>query len=1027
MKKLFLLDAYALIYRAYYAFIRTPRINSKGENTSAVFGFVNTLEEVLNKEAPDYIGVAFDPKGGTFRHRLYPDYKAQREETPEGIRFAVPYIKEVLKAYNIPVIEVPDYEADDVIGTLAWRFSSDEIDVFMMTPDKDYGQLVRPGVKIYRPGNGDKPTEILDAEAVCAKYGIERTEQVIDLLGLMGDASDNIPGCPKVGEKTAVKLIAQFGSIEELLTRTSELKGALKQNVEENAEQIRFSKMLATIKTDVPCEIALEDLARSPKNAERLRQLFDELEFRNLTARVLGAPESAAPSATRATDIFSSAASASPQSARRTKKAAAQSSGMADLFASVDASAESQVQTQQSDKSAIASDKSATLSDKRVFMSGMSATHSDKSASHFGAGALLPHAVANVTTAETAQMNADESAKFPPVGQFGAENANLSDLQSTPHQYFLVENEEEMARICQNFLSEKMISLDTETTSADSMQAELVGLSFSVREHEAYYIPVPAEREKAMRIVEIFKPVYENDAILKIGQNIKYDINVLSAYGVAVRGPLFDTMIAHYVLHPELRHNMDYLAEVYLHYRTIHIEQLIGPAGKNQKTMRDLAPADIVDYAAEDADVTLRLYGKLQAELEQNQLTPLFADIEMPLVPVLAQMEQNGARIDTDALRQTSEDFTTRMQVTEQEIQALAGQPLNVSSPKQVGDLLFGVLRIVDKPKKTKTGQYVTSEEVLQSLRTKHPIVEKILEYRGYKKLLSTYIDSLPSLINPRTGYIHTSYNQAVTATGRLSSSNPNLQNIPIRDDNGKEVRKAFIPDEGCLFFSADYSQIELRIMAHLSQDAHMIEAFREGHDIHRATAAKIYGIPLDDVTSDQRRKAKTANFGIIYGITTFGLAERMQVSRAEAKELIDGYFDTYPRVKAYMDASIEKARALGYTETIFGRRCYLPDINSNNATVRGYAERNAINAPIQGSAADIIKIAMARIHRRMQAEGLRSKLILQVHDELNFSVLPEEKERLQRLVVEEMEGAAHMSVPLVADCGWGSNWLEAH
>ncbi len=966
MKKLFLLDAYALIYRAYYAFIRTPRINSKQQNTSAIFGFVNTLEEVLRKENPDYIGVAFDPKGGTFRHKIYPAYKAQREETPEGIRFAVPYIQEILKAYNIPILEVPNYEADDVIGTLAYRFSSDGIaqnhegastgttglDVYMMTPDKDYGQLVRPHVFMFKPHSGEKAFEILGEKEICGKYGIQSPLQVIDLLGLMGDAADNIPGCPKVGEKTAVRLINQFGSVEGLLQHTGELKGALKKNVEENMEQIRFSKMLATIKTDVPCDITLAELSRKEKNTERLKELFEELEFRNLITRVLGtAPAGDA-----------DAAPASPTPSRRQQKAQTANTGMGDLFGPSPALSES-----------------------------------------------------------------SENQKFPTVGQDLPEKSILATFKTTPHHYYLVDSEAKMEEIREKFLSGKILSLDTETTSTDAISAELVGLSFAVTEGEAYYVPIPPDRDEALRIVNKFKKVYEDEAILKIGQNIKYDITVLANYGIEVRGEMFDTMIAHYVLHPELRHNMDYLAEIYLGYQTIHIEELIGPKGKNQKNMRDLPPANVYEYAAEDADVTLRLYSKLDEELRREGLFRLFHDIEMPLVPVLSRMEMNGVRIDTESLRQTSAEFTQRMEEIEREIHRMAGEPFNISSPRQVGDILFGKLKIVDKPKKTKTGQYVTSEEVLQNLRTKHPIVEKILDYRGYKKLLSTYIDALPQLINPRTGHIHTSYNQAVTATGRLSSSNPNLQNIPIRDANGKEVRKAFIPDEGCEFFSADYSQIELRIMAHLSRDANMIEAFREGHDIHRATAAKIYKLPMDQVTADQRRKAKTANFGIIYGITTFGLAERMQVSRAEAKELIDEYFATYPRVKAYMEQSIETARQKGYTETIFGRRCYLPDINSHNATVRGYAERNAINAPIQGSAADIIKIAMVRIDRRMRAGGLRSKMILQVHDELNFSVLPEEKERLQQLVIKEMQGAYTMSVPLIADCGWGANWLEAH
>ena len=963
MKKLFLLDAYALIYRAYYAMIRKPRFNSKGQNTSAVLGFVNTLEEVLRKENPDYIGVAFDPKGGTFRHEVYPEYKAQREETPEAIRFAVPYIKKILSAYNIPVLEVPGYEADDVIGTLAWRFSSDEIGVFMMTPDKDYGQLVRPNVWMYRPQTGEKSFELLGEQEVCAKYGIQKTAQVIDLLGLMGDAVDNIPGCPGVGEKTAIKLIDEFGSIENLLQNADSLKGALKSKIQDNVEKIRFSKFLVTIKTDVPVDVQLEDLARREKNVPQLLPLFEELEFRTLAQRVLN------PSAVSA-----------PLTRTSYKKPSAPS-GMLDLFGGTD---------------------------EGTSNPPVSATEINNSL-------------------KNRENSASENLFFTENGSETQQKAILASLKTTPHQYYLVENEEEILKLRDKFLSENLISLDTETTSTEAMNAELVGLSFSTKENEAYYVPVPSDRYEAQKILELFRPVYENEQILKIGQNIKYDLTVLANYRIELKGPHFDTMIAHYVLHPELRHNMDYLAEIYLNYQTIHIDELIGAKGKNQRSMRDLAPSEVYEYAAEDADITLQLYQKLLPELEKEGLYSLFHDIEMPLVPVLARMEMNGVCLDTDSLRQTSEEFTQKMQEIEQEIYELAGEPFNISSPKQVGDILFGKLKIVDKPKKTKTGQFVTNEEVLQNLKGRHAIVEKILDYRGYKKLLGTYVDALPLLVNPRTGHIHTSYNQAVTATGRLSSSNPNLQNIPIRDENGKEVRKAFIPDAGCEFFSADYSQIELRIMAHLSQDPNMIEAFVEGHDIHRATAAKVYKVSLDEVTSTQRRNAKTANFGIIYGISAFGLAERMQVSRTEAKELIDEYFLTYPHVKEYMDRSVAQARERGYTETVFGRRCYLPDINSHNATVRGYAERNAINAPIQGSAADIIKVAMIRIDQRLRAENLRSKMILQVHDELNFSVVPEEHDRLQQLVIEEMQAAYQMSVPLIADCGWGTNWLEAH
>ena len=922
MPKLFLLDAYALIYRAYYALIKSPRVNSKGLNTSAIMGFVNTLEEVLTKENPTHIGVAFDPAGPTFRHEAYPEYKAQREETPEAIRLSVPYIKQILEAYNIPILEVAGYEADDVIGTLAKKAGAMGIETYMMTPDKDYGQLVSSNVFMYRPKFGDKEFEVMGPDEVMNKYGLSSPLQVIDMLGLMGDAADNIPGCPGVGEKTAVKLISQYGSIENLLEHKGELKGALKTKIETNEEGIVFSKFLATIKTDVPIELDMSLLERKKIDEQKLRSLFEELEFRTLINRILN----------------------------KDKKVSNQPSLQGDLFA--------------------------------------------------------------VKSTE---------GKEEPV------SSNLKTLNDIDYDYQLVDTEEKMNELCGKIFTSSAVSVDTETTSTDAMKAELVGLSFSIEENKAFYVPIPSEREEALKIVNIFKGVYESPDLMKIGQNIKYDIIVLANYGVKFNGPIFDTMIAHYVLQPELRHNMDYMAEVYLNYKTIHIDELIGPKGKGQKNMRSLSPSEVYKYASEDADVTLKLKNIFEVELKKNGLYSLFEEIEMPLVPVLARMEMNGVRVDTESLAETSRQFAERMSTIEKEIHEMAGMDFNISSPKQVGEVLFDKLKIVDKAKKTKTGQYVTSEDVLQNLKSRHPIVEKILDYRGYKKLLSTYVDSLPQLINPKTGHKHTSYNQAVTSTGRLSSSDPNLQNIPIRDENGKEVRKAFIPDDGCEFFSADYSQIELRIMAHLSQDENMIEAFTQGYDIHAATAAKIYKIPIEEVTADQRRKAKTANFGIIYGITVFGLAERMEVSRAEAKELIDGYFATYPKVREYMDRSIQMARERGYTETMFSRRCMLPDINSHNAVVRGYAERNAINTPIQGSAADIIKIAMVRIDRRMQAENMRSKMILQVHDELNFSVFPEEKERLQKMVVEEMESACQMSVPLIADCGWGKNWLEAH
>ena len=923
MEKLFLLDAYALIYRAYYAFIKNPRINSKGFNTSAVMGFVNTLEDVLKKEQPTHIGIAFDPAGPTFRHEAYQQYKAQREETPEVIRLSVPIIKDIIRAYRIPILEVSGYEADDVIGTLATEAGRQGIRTYMMTPDKDYGQLVSDNVFMYRPKYGDKEFEVMGVEEVKAKFDIQSPAQVIDMLGLMGDTADNIPGCPGVGEKTAQKLIAQFGSIENLLDHTGELKGAIKTKVETNREQILFSKFLATIKTDVPIALDMDGLKREEPDKDELKRIFEDLEFRSLLERVLGTDK---------------------------KMAASSPSVQGDLFGF-----------------------------------------------------------------------------FTPESTEAFENSNLTKLDDLAFDYQLIDTEEKINQLLQNILTRKVFSLDTETTGTDPIRAELVGMSFSYTENQAFYVPVPADRTEAQRIVDKFKPVFENPQTLKVGQNIKYDMLVLANYGVELQGEMFDTMIAHYVLQPELHHGMDYLAEIYLHYETIKIEELIGPKGKNQKNMRDLDPINIYRYACEDADVTLKLKNVLEKELKQNDAEALFRDIEMPLVPVLAYMERNGVRIDTEALKETSRHFTARMNQIEEEVHRLAGVEFNIASPKQVGEVLFDRLKITDKPKKTKTGQYVTSEEVLESLKGKHEIVAKILEHRGLKKLLGTYIDALPQLINPQTGHIHTSFNQTVTATGRLSSSNPNLQNIPIRNEDGKEIRKAFIPDEGCEFFSADYSQIELRIMAHLSGDPHMIEAFRANQDIHAATAAKIYKEKLEDVTREQRSKAKTANFGIIYGISVFGLAERLGIDRKEAKELIDGYFENYPHVKEYMDKSIQSAREKGYIETIFRRRRYLPDINSRNAVVRGYAERNAINAPIQGSAADIIKVAMARIYRRFREEGIRSKMILQVHDELNFSVLPEEKEKVQQIVITEMESAYKMKVPLLADCGWGKNWLEAH
>ena len=920
--KLFLIDAYALIYRSYYAFLKNPRINSKGINTSAIFGFINSLEDVLKRENPTHIAVAFDPQGPTFRHEAFEQYKAQREETPEVIRQSVPIIKEIIAAYNIPILEVPRFEADDVIGTIAKQAERQGFEVFMMTPDKDYGQLVSEHIFMYRPKFGGD-YEVMGEPEVLAKYNLRSTEQVIDLLGLMGDAADNIPGCPGVGEKTAQKLLAEFGSIDNLLANTDRLKGAQKRKVEENKEQIRFSKFLATIKTDVPISFDAAHCVREKPDIARLKAIYTELEFRTFINKLEGEP------------------------VKRKQEDPVQG----DLFA--------------------------------IF--------------------------AAESTSET-------------------KNVALADLTNTPHVYHIVDTEEKRAELGRFLSNQEFFAFDTETDALDPLRAKLVGFSFSVTEGEAWYVPVPEGDEEAMAVVAHFSPALQDAKIQKIGQNIKYDILVMRRYGVKVAGALWDTMIAHYLLNPELHHGMDYLAETYLHYHTKPIEELIGPKGKGQLSMRQVALPVIAEYAAEDADITLRLKHYFAPKLEQEGLLSLFRDIEMPLVYVLADMEATGVTLDTEALRQSSEVLTAQLSEIEQEIYEMADMTFNINSTRQVGEVLFDRLKLNEKAKKTKTGYYSTSEDVLEKLRGKHPIVEKLLAYRGLKKLLSTYIDALPALIHAETGKIHTSFNQAVTATGRLSSTNPNLQNIPVRDELGREIRKAFIPDnDDCLFFSADYSQIELRIMAHLSGDPHMIEAFRSGADIHAATAAKIYGVPIEEVTSDMRRKAKTANFGIIYGISVFGLAERLGISRSESKELIDGYFKTYPRIREYMDESIEVARKQGYVETIFKRKRFLPDIHSHNAVVRGYAERNAINAPIQGSAADVIKLAMVRIFQRFEDEGLRSKMILQVHDELNFNVYRNEAERVKQIVLEEMERVMPLQVPLIADCGEGKNWLEAH
>ena len=947
MKHLFLLDAYALIYRAYYGFINKPLVNSKGLNTGPIYGFLKTLQDVLStnltvdgiKIQPTHMAVCFDPKGGTFRHREFPTYKAQREAQPEAITEAVPYIKRLIEAYNIPIIEVADYEADDVIGTLALQAdATGEFETFMMTPDKDYAQLVSEHSRIFKPKSFGPGYEVLGVPEVLTKYGLKRTDQVIDYLGLMGDSADNIPGCPGVGPKTAQKLIEDYDSVEGIIANAGSLKGALQKKVQENIQQIKDSKYLATICRTVPCTLDEEPLRIVEPNYAALRALFEEVEFRK---ELKALPETAAAT-----------------TAQKTTTAAAET----DLFAQTEQVAE-----------------------------------------------------------ETPEVV-------------------LADISQIKTNYTLCDTPEKIQDLVSQLFWSPYFAFDTETTSLSVMDAELVGISIAIDDHQAWYIPVPADRKAAEQVVDSLRPILENEAVEKIAQNAKYDYSILKRYGVEVSAPVFDTMIAHYLLQPEMQHNMDYLSEVYLKYRPIPTSDLIETkqkkvseslfdfdADEKPATMREVPVAKVMEYCCEDSDVTLQLYKIFKKELKKEKLESLFYDIEMPLVKVLADMELTGVRLDVAALKESEGILNEELKRIEARITEIAGHPFNPLSPKAVGTVLFDELRLDPKAKKTKSGQYTTNEEVLQKLKDKSPIVDEILNYRGVKKLLSTYIEALPLEVNPTTGRIHTSFNQTVTATGRLSSSNPNLQNIPIRDALGRELRKAFIPDEGEVFFSADYSQIELRIMAHLSQDPNMTEAFLSGEDIHAATAAKIYHLPVAEVSKLQRTKAKTANFGIIYGISVFGLASRLNIPRSEAKELIDGYFETYPKIQEYMNKSIEVARAKGYVETLFGRKRVLADISSANATVRGYAERNAINAPIQGTAADIIKIAMVRIAHRIKKEGLKAKLLIQVHDELNFSVPQEELEKLKKLVLEEMAAAVELRVPLIADCGSGINWLEAH
>lgn len=946
-RRLFLIDAYAIIYRSYYAFIKQPRINSKGENTSAIFGFVNTLEELLRRENPSHLAVCFDPKGPTFRHEAYDQYKAQREETPEVIQWSIPRIKAIIVAYNIPIIEVPGFEADDVIGTLSQLAEKEGFEVYMMTPDKDYGQLVTEHVFMYKPKYGSNDFEILGPTEIKNKYSLTDPKQIIDLLGLMGDSSDNIPGCPGIGEVTAKKLIAEFGSIDALLEGYHDLKGKLKEKIENNVEMITFSRFLATIRTDVPLTFDEKALTRHPITLDALRELFDQLEFRSMFQRV---------------------------------------------------------------------EKNATISNQPTKPVSKKST---------------PTNPQQLLWDEPNLFNQQDKAVETSVNLYeGTEEKNessLKDINLVPHTYHIIDNEADLSDFYRLLFSQKIVCLDTETTGLNPLTCDLVGMSFCWEKGNAWYISLNTSKEKTENVLSAIRPFLLDSTKLIVGQNIKYDLLVLKNHGVEIKATLFDTMIAHYLLQPELKHGMDYLAEIYLNYKTIHIDELIGTKGKQQLNMNDVPLEKIGPYAAEDADITFQLYEVLEPELKKNGLDFLSTEIEMPLIKVLAEMENQGVGIDTDSLKQASVSMTSTLAALENEIQQLAGKPFNVNSPKQIGEILFETLAIGGKAKKTKTGQYSTSEDVLETLKGKHPIVDKILEQRGLKKLLSTYIDALPALINPSTGKIHTSFNQAVTATGRLSSSNPNLQNIPIRDAVGREIRKAFSCKKDEFFLSADYSQIELRLMAHLSRDASMIKAFKEDQDIHAATAANIYGIELDQVSSDMRRKAKTANFGIIYGISVFGLAERMGVNRSEAKQLIDGYFATYPGVKRYMEDVVIEARKNGFVETLFHRKRFLPDITSHNAVVRGYAERNAINAPIQGTAADIIKIAMVNIYRAIEQQALRSKMILQVHDELNFIVPKEELDTMMKLVSKEMESAAELLVPLKADIGYGANWLEAH
>jgi len=925
-KKLFLLDAYALIFRSYYAFIKNPRITSKGLNTSAIFGFLLTLEEVLQKQKPTHIAVVFDSSEPTFRHKMYSEYKATREETPEDIKKAVPYIKQLVEAYRIPILECPGFEADDIIGTLANKAAREGFVTYMMTPDKDFAQLVSERIFMYKPSRAGNESVIWGIEDVKREFNVKSPEQVIDILGLMGDTSDNIPGAPGVGPKTAMKLISEFGSIEELLKNTDKLQGRIKEILEKHKEQVLLSKKLVTINTNTPVEFDEESLKLEPPDKEKLKILFDELEFRQTASRILSESTE-----NKDTLVVEQETKTSPETIQGT------------LF-----------------------------------------------------------------------------------GETAVSETKLN-IEVVPHSYNLIQTREDLKKLAEELSKLEEFCFDTETTSINALESELVAIAFSWIKGKGYLVYFPENENEIKEMLSILKPVFENDRIRKIGQNIKFDIQVLANYGIEVRGALFDTMIAHYLLEPDMRHNMDYLAETYLSYRPVSIESLIGERGRNQKTMRSVPVEKIVEYSVEDADITLQLKELFEPKIIKEGMKELAENIEMPLIRVLACMERAGVKLDEENLKSIAVGLREDIIRLEGEIYALAGEEFNISSPRQLGNILFIKLKIDDKAKLTKTKQFITNEEILQKLVNRHPIVGKVLEYRGLKKLLTTYVETLPLLINKKTGRIHTSFNQAVAATGRLSSNNPNLQNIPVRDERGREIRKAFVPDEGYIFLSADYSQIELRLMAHLSGDKNMIEDFISGHDIHTATAAKIFGVSFDEVTREMRSRAKTANFGIIYGISSFGLSERLNIGRKEAKELIDGYFASYPGVKQYMEESIKQAREKGYVTTMFGRRRYVRDINSRNQVVRGNAERNAINAPIQGSAADIIKIAMIRIFNQIRNKGLKSRMILQVHDELILEVAHDELELVKEIVISEMTGAASLKVPLKVDWGTGSNWLEAH